>query len=130
MRKHTVIHPTAEQLSALTHVRTQLAERGYLIAPVAACHRRHESDFVAVLKTAPRQFAIVRVAETCIIIRPFREKRGELYRIIPDIRKKSPAHIRRGVPLLKYYQSGLNQWQHYVSEEAHEELAALGCAAR
>ena len=129
MRK-IIIRPTTEQLAGLNLVRTRLAERGYLVAPVAAPFRRHKTDFVALRKDWPGQFAIVRIAPTCIVVRPFGEKRGDLYLILPEIRKKSPVSIRRGLPLLKYSEEGPNKWQHYVSDEAHEELVALGCIER
>ena len=135
MRKSQRRPSPGELQSTLELVRTRLAERGYLIAPVAKEHRKHKSDFLALYKVSPdaqlsNEFAIVRKAATCIVVRPFREARGNFYSMLPEIKRGCPALVRRGTPLLNFSRSGTNPWLHYVSDETHEELIALGCIVR
>lgn len=123
-----VIQPNAAQLQTLKILRRRLGENGYLIFAVAPWYRRHESDFVAMPKEAPRQFSVVRATATnTVVVRPFADPRGKLYRILPDIRKKSPASIKRGLPPLKSSRQRPDWWLQYIEPEAITELKRLNC---
>ncbi len=123
--KKTEIQPTVEQLEVLTRLQSLLGERGYMIAPVAVEYRRHESDFVAIPKDRAQHFAVVRAARTCIVIRPFGETRGELYRILPNIRREILFPVRRGLPQLAN-ENAEPFWRQYADASAHEELELIG----
>lgn len=130
MRKRPTRPHETEFLAALEIVRKRLGERGYYIGDVAAHYRRHESDFVALRKDAPREFAVVRMAATCIVVRPFLENRGAFHLVLPDLRKSVSVPLRRGVPLLNMSRASEYPWLHYMSDENHAELIALGCVVK
>jgi hypothetical protein len=135
MRKLPRRPSAAELQAALGIIRARLGEFGYYAAPVAKKHRRHESDFVALRKPSEdavqsNEFAIVRASPTSIVVRPFLETRGNFYLVLPKIKKAVTVPIRRCAPLLNMSQAGTHPWLHYVSDEAHLELIALGCIPR
>jgi len=117
--------PTPAQLETLELLKPRLAEISYLNAPVAPAYRRLESDAVLIPKLEPRHFLIMRIAPTCIVIRPMGEKRSDIVRLIKKIGYTLPTKVRIAAPQLPFARRRSSSWRDFVDPSAHQEIETL-----
>lgn len=118
--------PSDKQRAALALLRRTLAEHSYLIAPIATEHRRHESDFIAIPQTAPRQLVAVRCTKSGnIVVRPFGAAHHGLRELMKKVAAASRVSIRWGLPQLTYPSAGPDWRLSFIPANVAEDLRLL-----
>jgi hypothetical protein len=127
---HKPIRTTLAQRETIALLKTQLAERGHFIFPVAPWYRRHRMDFVAVPKQFPQQLLVVRpMRDGSVSVRPFCAPvlYSSLRKRLPCLGKRTPAKIRWSNRQLPYARREWHWgwWHAYLSQSALREYRRL-----
>lgn len=116
------------QQKMLERLRVELATEGYAIFPIAKSHRRHQLDFVAVLKEPPMNFLVVRpTLKDRVSVTPYGpwSQYGAAYRAIGYARSSIDISICRSPRQLKMSPPDKGWWKEYLPKNVRGEVQIL-----
>ena len=118
---------SVKQREALTLLRRDFAERGFLIFPAPKWCKHHALDFVAIPKEWPQQLVLVRpLTKGGISVRPYSSPSAyeSVRKFLRERAKRYPVQVRWNGRQLPYVAAG-RDWSSYVPRAHRDEIRMM-----